>query len=69
MFVRTGTPQVIVDRLSNSLIEFLKSPEGLASMPPGFSAAPTSAAEFASILKSESAAWSEVIQSAKVKPD
>jgi tripartite-type tricarboxylate transporter receptor subunit TctC len=65
-----GTPKAIIDRLNAAAIEALKDPalrELMLSQ--GNEIGGGSPAEFAALIKSESAKWSAVVRTANMKPE
>ncbi len=63
-------PKPIVDRWHKEMTATLNSPEiKQALFDRGIDAAPTSPAEFAAYLKSETAKWTKVVKASGIKPD
>lgn len=70
IFVPAGTPKDIVNKLSNEISEYIKSPEGTAKIEAlGLQPGGEKADEFARIMKEDYQVWGKVIKEAKIKVD
>jgi tripartite-type tricarboxylate transporter receptor subunit TctC len=70
VFVRTGTPKEVIDRLNTGLNKVINDPkvmERLASL--GVQAHQNSPSEFGVFVASEMEKWGKVVREANVKPD
>ena len=68
--VRRGTPQPVVDRLHAAVVQAVQSPEVAQRYGDlGLTVAPSSQAEFAELIRSETARWGQVIREAHVTLD
>jgi tripartite-type tricarboxylate transporter receptor subunit TctC len=68
--VRRGTPQPVVDRLHAAVVQAVQSPEVAQRYSDlGLTVAPSSQAEFAELIRSETARWGQVIREAHVTLD
>jgi tripartite-type tricarboxylate transporter receptor subunit TctC len=70
VFVRTGTSQVIVDKLNKGINEFLTTPEVAARLTTmGLTPVPTTQQQFAALVKEDATTWAEVITTNGIKPE
>lgn len=70
LWVKSGTPKPVIDRLSSDLLRITKSPEMVKKMAEvGFEPSGTSPAETAAIIRRESADWGKLIRSRGIKAD
>ncbi|PZP92339.1 MAG: ABC transporter substrate-binding protein [Variovorax paradoxus] len=68
--VRRGTPQPVIDRLHAAVVQAVQSPEVAQRYGDlGLTVAPSSQAEFAELIRSETARWGQVIREAHVTLD
>jgi tripartite-type tricarboxylate transporter receptor subunit TctC len=68
LFVKTDTPQAIIERLNAAITDYLKTPEGISVMGKlGYDAAPMSTGDFAKLVRSEAATWSAIIKANNIK--
>lgn len=69
-WVKNGTPNEVVDRLSTDLIRLTKTPEMVKKMAEvGFEPSGTSPTETTAIIRRESAEWGKLIRSRGIKAD
>jgi tripartite-type tricarboxylate transporter receptor subunit TctC len=65
----SGTPPAIVTRINADLVQFLRRTETAEKMAAaGAEAAPTTSADFESLIRSEMERWAEVIKATGAKP-
>jgi tripartite-type tricarboxylate transporter receptor subunit TctC len=70
MVVKTGTPPVVVTRLSEEVVKAIRSPEvAKRFVDQGLDVSPMSSTEFKSFLEAEIAHWGKVIRDAAIKLD
>src|SRR5262249_6752821 len=70
VFVRTGTPQVIIDKLNKGINEYMTTPDVVARFASmGLTASPSTPAQFAALVKEDAATWAEVIKSNGIKTE
>ena len=63
VFVRSGTPRAIVDRLNREIVAALQSPEMRQSLEEqGFDVIPSSPEQFTSLVKAETSRWAVVVR-------
>jgi tripartite-type tricarboxylate transporter receptor subunit TctC len=68
LFVKAGTPRPVIDKLNAAVTEYLKTPEGVATMSKlGYDAAPLSADDFAKLVREEVGTWSQIIKANNIK--
>jgi putative tricarboxylic transport membrane protein len=68
LFVKTGTPQAIIEKLNAAVTDYLKTPDGISVMNKiGYDAAPMSTDDFAKLVRSEVATWSQIIKANNIK--
>ena len=68
LFVKTGTPQAIIEKLNAALTDYLKTPDGISLMSKlGYDAAPMSTDDFAKLVRLEVATWSQIIEANNIK--
>ena len=68
MVTTGGTPQAVVEKLNRELTRILQLPETRDRfLTSGYAAAPTSAAEFAQLLRQELAKWQKVVKETGVR--
>lgn len=66
--VRSGTPEPIADRLHDELVKAVQSPDVVQRYTDlGLRVEPSSRAEFAALIRTETARWGKVIQSTGVR--
>jgi tripartite-type tricarboxylate transporter receptor subunit TctC len=70
IFVPANTPKDIVNKLSNEISDYIKSPEGTAKIEAlGLQPGGEKAEEFARIVREDYRIWGRVIKEAKIKLD
>ena len=70
LFAPAGTPQAIVDQLQKDVAAVVAKPQVRKTMEErGFIPVASTAAQFADIIKSDTAAWQKVIKEANIKPE
>jgi tripartite-type tricarboxylate transporter receptor subunit TctC len=70
LFARAGTPQAIVDKISDALRPDLKRPQTAARFKAiGIVAQSDTSAEFRAFIASESVKWGKVIRAAGIEPE
>ena len=63
VFVRSGTPRAIVDRLNREIVAALQSPEMRQSLEDqGFDVIPSSPEQFTSLVRTETSRWAVVVK-------
>lgn len=63
VFVRSGTPRAIVDRLNREIVAALQSPEMRQSLEDqGFDVIPSSPEQFTALVRSETSRWAVVVK-------
>ena len=63
VFVRSGTPRAIVDRLNREIVAALQSPEMRQSLEDqGFDVIPSSPEQFTSLVRAETSRWAVVVK-------
>jgi tripartite-type tricarboxylate transporter receptor subunit TctC len=68
LFVKAGTPQAIIEKLNAAVTDYLKTPDGISVMNKiGYDAAPMSTDDFAKLVRSEAATWSQIIKANNIK--
>jgi tripartite-type tricarboxylate transporter receptor subunit TctC len=68
VFARAGTPQPIVDKLAAALKAYIETPEATAAMKKiGSQPRIATPAQFAELIKKDTATWAEVIKAANIK--
>jgi tripartite-type tricarboxylate transporter receptor subunit TctC len=68
LFVKAGTPQAIIEKLNAAVTDYLKTPDGISVMSKlGYDAAPMSTDDFAKLVRSEVATWSQIIKANNIK--
>jgi tripartite-type tricarboxylate transporter receptor subunit TctC len=70
LWVRSGTPKDVVERLSADLVRLTKTPEIVKKMADvGFEPSGTSPSETAAIIRRESAEWGKLMRTRGIKAD
>jgi tripartite-type tricarboxylate transporter receptor subunit TctC len=70
VFVRSGTPQALVDRLNREIVAVLSNPEMRKSLEDqGYDVIPSSPDAFAALIRAEVPRWAAVVQQSGAKAD
>lgn len=68
IFVRTGTPAAVVERINKAVGEVLRFPETATRLNSlGFAPTPSTPEQFADLVKQDGATWAQVIKAAGIK--